>query len=313
VGSCVAPSIAQRLGLCGHADRWSRGVRGGEHAHRLVDVSACEEAGVGRVPPDRGRQARSHQEARAGAGAAERASESARGPPPRGGAGQRASCTTGETLRWANPILGAVGDLRARLGNILNDGAYVALDPRWDPKSNPSWSISYDYFMCSTLYLFANYFARTRMLEETLSFELFNSQAEKDQLFGALRSVSKALGSYPPRYACSGLDVQVFRLQQRALGELIIRRENNKDRCWTYPEFVDGMKKAEVSAHFASLQQLPERVGPDDECRWKRLIETNRALQELDAVCRDLLDLPEVDAAPPAMRTMQPGSGQLRE
>ena len=218
-----------------------------------------------------------------------------------------------EIIRWANPILGAVGDLRARLGNILNDGAYVALDPRWDPKSNPNWSISYDYFMRSTLYLFANYFARTRMLEETLSFELFNSQAEKDQLFEALRSVSKALGSYPPGYTCSGLDIQVFRLQQRALGELIIRRENDSDRCWTYPEFVDGMKKAEVSDHFASLQQLLERVRPDDDCRWKRLIETNRALQELDTVCRDLLDLPEVDTAPSSVRPVQSGSGQLRE
>ncbi len=214
-----------------------------------------------------------------------------------------------EIIRWANPILGAVGDLRARLSNIINDGAYVALDPRWDPRSNPSWSISYDYFMCSSLYLFANYFARTRMLEETLSFELFNSQAEKDRLFGALRSVSKALGSYPPKYTCSGLDIQIFRLQQHALGELIIRRENDKDRCWTYPEFVDGMKKAVVSDYFASLQQLLERVHPDDDCRWKRLIETNRALQELDTVCRDLLDLPEVDAVPSSIRPTQSGSG----
>lgn len=213
-----------------------------------------------------------------------------------------------EIIRWANPILGAVGDLRARLGNILDDGAYVALDPRWDPKSNPSWSISYDYFMCSSLYLFANYFARTRMLEETLSFELFNSQAEKDRLFGALRGVSKALGSYPPDYTCSGPDVQIFGLQQRALGELIVRRENDKDQCWTYPEFVDAMKKPEVADHFASLRQLLEAIRPDDECRWKRLIATNRALQELATVCRDLLNLPHMDAAPPAKRIMQPGS-----
>jgi hypothetical protein len=214
-----------------------------------------------------------------------------------------------EILRWANPILGAVGDLRARLANILEDGAYVALDPRWDPKSNTSWSISYDYFMCSSLYLFANFFARTRMLEETLSFEMFTSQAEKDRLFGALRGVSKALGSYPPGYNCSGPDIQVFRLQQRALGELIIGREDNKDRCWTYPEFVAGLKTAEVADHFASLRQLLERVGPDDDCRWKRLIETNHALYELDAVCRDLLDLPRVDAMPSTPQRMQPRAG----
>jgi len=147
------------------------------------------------------------------------------------------------------------------------------------------------------------------MLEETLSFELFNSQAEKDRLFGALRNVSKALGSYPPDYSCSGPDVQVFRLQQRALGELIIRRENDKDRSWTYPEFVDAMKKREVSDHFTSLRQLLEGVRPNDDCRWQRLIATNRALQELATVCRDLLDLPNVNAAPPASRTLQPGPG----
>jgi hypothetical protein len=117
------------------------------------------------------------------------------------------------------------------------------------------------------------------------------------------------LGSYPPDYTCSGPDVQVFRLQQRALGELIIRRENDEDRSWTYPEFVDAMKKPEVSDHFASLRQLLEAIRPDDDCRWKRLIATNRALQELATVCRDLLDLPHMDAAPSLSRTLQPGSG----
>jgi hypothetical protein len=215
-----------------------------------------------------------------------------------------------EILRWANPILGAVGDLRARLNNIVHDGAYVALDPSWDPESNPNWSISHDYFMCSTLYLFANYFARTRMLEETLSFGFFSSQAEKDRLFDALRDVSSALSAYPPAYKCFGLDVEVFHLQQRALGALIIHRENDKERCWTYPEFIDGIKKAEISVHFDSLRGLLESVRPDEGCRWRRLIETNRALAELDTVCRELLDLPVTDAAAtqPKSQSGQPDS-----
>jgi hypothetical protein len=76
--------------------------------------------------------------------------------------------------------------------------------------------------MNSTLYLFGQYFCWIRMLEEELNFELFESQVEKDEFFFAVREVSKALSDFPPSYSCSGKDFQVFRLQQRVIGELCV-------------------------------------------------------------------------------------------
>ena len=50
-----------------------------------------------------------------------------------------------EILRWANPILGAVTDLQARLENILNDSGNLALQRSPRRPLPPSWSVSYDY------------------------------------------------------------------------------------------------------------------------------------------------------------------------
>jgi len=105
-----------------------------------------------------------------------------------------------EVLRWTNPILGAVEGLESRLENILNDGLYLALDPRHAGEKRPAhldWAASYNYTMPSTLFLFAEYFAWIRLLQERLSFELFESQDTKDRFFAATWSVTKALASWP--------------------------------------------------------------------------------------------------------------------
>jgi hypothetical protein len=49
--------------------------------------------------------------------------------------------------------------------------------------------------MPSTLFLFAEYFAWIRLLQERLSFELFESQETKDRFFAAIWGVTKALAS----------------------------------------------------------------------------------------------------------------------
>jgi hypothetical protein len=211
-----------------------------------------------------------------------------------------------EILRWANPILAAVEDLSQRLKNILQRAGYPALDPKWNPKSIPNWAISHDYFMNSSLYLFAIYFAQTRQLRRELSFEFFSTQQEKDRLFDAIDKVATSLSSYPyqPIMGCSGRDAQVFRLQQRSLGELLIRPGTGVDNysghsaIVTYPEFLQCMKEGgDFATHFDPLKKLLEGVRPGDNCRWMRLEQTYQALQELDAVCRELLDLRRVDIA----------------
>jgi hypothetical protein len=191
-----------------------------------------------------------------------------------------------EILRWANPILGAVEDLHKRLNNILCQMGYVALNPAY--KESPQWSISYDYFMQSTLYLFSVYFAYAEALQEELSFELFRDQEEKRELFNALASVGKALSDFPPSYSCTGGDRQVFHLEQRSIGSVVLR-EDDRTRCISYPDFRDKLGDIKFSLTLSPLQKLLEGVEPGSGCRWKRLDAVDTALAQVDEVCRKIL------------------------
>jgi hypothetical protein len=199
-----------------------------------------------------------------------------------------------EIIHWANPILGAVKDLEGRLRNILERDGYLALSEEYKEQVNPNWSISYAYFMRSTLYLFGQYFAWVRMLQEELNFELFQSHQQKDEIFNALEKVNRSLGSFPPKnYECSGKDTQVFRLQQRAIGELLIIREGDHRRCLSYPEFFQKLSDHQFNQHLEPLRSLLKDLNPKDDCRWKRLEATRRTLTELKDSCEELLALQE--------------------
>jgi len=202
-----------------------------------------------------------------------------------------------EIVRWANPILASVRELESRLDNILEDDGYLALSQNYATHVNPNWSITYDYFMPSTLFLFGQYFAWVRMLQEELSFELFESQEQEKSFFDAVYKVGKALSSFPPRYLppgvrCSGQDTQVFILQQRVIGELMTLRDDGR-RCMGYPEFLKKLSDPEFKQHLEPLRTLLEELRPDNECRWKRLTAAHQALVELDSSCTQLLKLPQ--------------------
>jgi hypothetical protein len=81
--------------------------------------------------------------------------------------------------RWANPILGSVMELQGRLDNILKEEGHLALTPVAQDRINREWSITYEYFLPSTVFLFSQYFCWVRLLEETLSFELLRSMPIK--------------------------------------------------------------------------------------------------------------------------------------
>lgn len=193
-----------------------------------------------------------------------------------------------EILRWANPILGAVQDLRGRLDNILRQEGYFALNPEY--RETLQWSISYDYFIQSALYLFSIYFAYAEALREELSFELFRDQEEKRELFSALASVGKALGDFPPPYPCTGGDRQVFHLEQRSIGTVVLR-EDDRTRCISYPDFQDKLSNdKKFNLNFSPLRKLLDGVEPDSgNCRWKRLEAVDAALAQVNVVCRKIL------------------------
>lgn len=196
-----------------------------------------------------------------------------------------------DIIRWANPILGAVNVLTYRLDNILFHDGYRALNKAY--QRTPGWSMTYDYCMPSTLYLFAQYFALIQMLQELLSFELFRSEQTKDNFFAAVTGVSEALGSYPALDpSCKGEDNQVFRLQQMAIGELLILRDSNPPRCVSYPDFLQKSQEKSFECHLEPLRTLLENVSPDDNCRWTRLKETRKKLGDLKKKCYQVLQLP---------------------
>lgn len=207
----------------------------------------------------------------------------------------RETRTRQEILRWANPILGAVEGLESRLKNILQDHLFVALDPGQagiKRPVRPDWAVSYDYTMPSTLFLFADYFAWIRLLQEQLSSELFKSQETEDRFFKAIWAVTSALSRWPMEgIVGKGQDAQVFFLQQRAIGEFLIHRDGEKARSMTVPEFLEALDRDQ---HFRTildpLYVLLEAVKPETK-RWSRLEKTLEALHDLRNECRDLLQL----------------------
>lgn len=200
-----------------------------------------------------------------------------------------------EILRWANPILEYVNSLHGRLRNIVKHKGYLALKKEFH---HPQWSVDYDQFMSSALYAFASYFFWVGRLRQALSFELFKSQADKDAFFAAIDAVSSALRSYPPKgYSCSGADVQVFTMQQRAVGEVMTFAQDHST-CTSYHLFLMSYEKPPFSDRLGPLRSLLEGVSPDDDCRWKRLCATYEAVAQLRTFCQTLLNLDTAEGSP---------------
>jgi hypothetical protein len=199
-------------------------------------------------------------------------------------------------IRCAGPMLVSVRDLLARIDNILNNDGYGPLAARWDVIKPPAWSITHQYFMGSTLYLFSAYFARVQILRDQLGADEYLAEHDKDSLQSSLRSVTNALSSFPASYnieGCLGRDVQVFAWQQTALGEIVIRREREESLVNSYPAFLDD--QAKLSAHLEPLRALLLDLSPvpSGNCRWLRLAATREALVAVRTECERILQVPE--------------------
>jgi hypothetical protein len=220
-------------------------------------------------------------------------------------------------LRWANPILNAVLGLQSRMSNILDDGLHLALSPSRDGEArpvelDPDWAVSYEYVMPSTLFVFAEYFAWVQLLRERVSLELFESQSDHERFRDATWTVTRELGAWPvENEACEGetrdgdasapvtdVDKQVFALQQRAIGELLVDRDHEPPRLLTYRAFLDDLEsQPRVAELFEPLRSLLENLERGTK-RWRRLERTKKALDVLEGECRAVLRLR--DAGSPA-------------
>jgi hypothetical protein len=190
-------------------------------------------------------------------------------------------------VTWSNPILNSVRGLEDRLTNILCEEGFLALDPSRG-NQDPDWSVSYDYFLGSTMYLFGQYFCWVNMLREKLSFELFQSHAEKDAFFAAIALVDRSLSEYPPMCDGTGNDTQVFRLQQRQMGELLSTTVDGHPACLAYGLFLTKLSRPEFENAFKPLRRLVDAVQPGER-RWTRLTNTLELLTPLKQECEALL------------------------
>lgn len=202
-----------------------------------------------------------------------------------------------QVQRWANPILGAIDDLDHRLSNILEHQGFIALSKT--EKKAIQWSADYSYFMASTLYYFAQYFCWVRLMQHQLGYELFQSSDEMKRFFEAIERVADSLSRFP--YERDNIDVteisadkQVFRLQQRAIGELLVEKTATGEQIVTYREFLDRWldpQDIRLKRHLTPLESFLVDLHPEADLRWTRLSEMRIELNGFRQTCNSILQL----------------------
>ncbi len=203
---------------------------------------------------------------------------------------QRAERLRTQVQRWAVPIRSAIADLSGRLDNILQHGGHVLLQP--GPPPVPGWSADHAYFMPSTLYYAAQYFCWTRLLEQQLGHELFRSGDEMARFFDLMHRCTDTLGRYPFDTEVSSTppatDRQVFKLQQRAVGELLLEHGSSGDGIASYRAFLDRWTDADdrvFHRHIAPLETFLRGLQPQADVRWLRLRALRTCLADFDRAC----------------------------
>lgn len=92
------------------------------------------------------------------------------------------------------------------------------------------------------------------------------------------------------------VDKQVFALQQRAIGELLVERDHETLRLLTYRACLDDLEsQPRVAELFEPLRSLLENLEPGTK-RWRRLERTKKALDALEGECRAVLRLREAES-----------------
>jgi hypothetical protein len=207
---------------------------------------------------------------------------------------QRTERLRSQIQRWALPIQGSIEDLTHRLRNITENDGYKMLSTSNDKVNG--WSADYQYFISSTSYYFAQYFCWTRLIQQQLGMELFGSNQEMKAFLSHIDDVGQTISSFPfdkeNGYDPANFDCQVFRLQQRAIGELLVQRSATGEQVMTYREFLDEWvdpTKSQFKLHVTPLITFLNDVKPEKDLRWMRLLEMARRLDTFSNACANVL------------------------
>lgn len=217
---------------------------------------------------------------------------------------QRIERLRAQTQRWALPIQGAIEDLRHRLNDVINNDGYLMLDEATTKVEG--WSADYRYYMSSTVYYFAQYFCWTRLMQQQLGHDLFDSTGNMRKFIEYVNDIGDIIGRFPfdpEGDAEDTADFQVFRLQQRAIGELLLTRQASGEQVMTYREFLDKWTTQDDAAfkqHIAPVIQFLDKLQPNKDLRWTRVTSLLEELGSFSSLCEVLLHSPQAkhDAQP---------------
>jgi hypothetical protein len=184
--------------------------------------------------------------------------------------------------RYRNPLLGAAYDLQGRLWNIVRQGFLDVYYQRGTPDEQ-------DYARNHILYVLAEYLGWVEIVRRDVQFLDLGAEEENRRLMEHLELVRQQL-------ATDMMDpvFRVFRGQQRAIGELMMRSAEAGDErreCMGYANFVKRLCDDETFARwFARLRQDVDLLAREPKRHDERLRALQHALIDLIALLDPLAE-----------------------
>jgi hypothetical protein len=157
--------------------------------------------------------------------------------------------------KYSYPLLQAASDLELRIDNMLTNGLkgdWLASDIMRELEEGKGFLKDPDkrgYFLLSSLYVFARYFAWVEILRREARFVEFPLGNEANGLFGILHRVNNS-------FRCTSLwpdisdprslndSIGLYRHVQSAIGETMVVERNKELECISFREFANKYRSS---------------------------------------------------------------------
>ena len=160
--------------------------------------------------------------------------------------------------KYSYPLLQAASDVELRIDNMLRNGVkndWLGCKIMREIEQGKGFLEDPDkrgYFLLSSLYVFARYFAWVEILRREARFVEFPFGKESNGLFGVLHKVNNAfrcttLWSNSPEKQHFKDSTGLYRHVQSAIGETMIVERNKELECLSFREFANKYRSPENS------------------------------------------------------------------
>lgn len=189
--------------------------------------------------------------------------------------------------RYRDPLLRSAFELQSRFFNILKQNLL------WVYLINGTTQ-EREYTIQSTLFVIAQYFGWIEILRRDIQFLDLGNVKENRELSKLLESIS---GLFLTDYY--GSEFRIFRIEQRAIGELMINQKDNKLDCIGYHDFVENLQKPEFYKWFKKIENDIKKLSESNGANETRLYHIQHSLIDL----MEFLDDKKHPQIPPEVRT----------